>query len=171
MNSFTCLGLVSTATGRCFAESQKGNGCCCCNQKSTKKIFIETACKLFSLKLVPTAMYEIPFLWKRLSIRNLPILDGRKLASLKLLLSLYATTGHRLICLLKRPSNVDQRCAKALQPYGSIRYIYTDSNELNPESLLISPKIYTIPKQVSRNNRYKMIRLAVQASHRITCQT
>lgn len=104
VNRFTYLGVTLSLNGRSFSAhvmDRFGRALAAShNIKNPASLSIETALKLFHMKVSPTASYGIGFCWEKLTAPDFALLDRIKPAFLKRVLGLHRSTLNRIVYLL-----------------------------------------------------------------------
>jgi hypothetical protein len=104
VSSFSYLGFELTATadafGKHIAERKRKAAFNIISMPNLRKLSLETAIKLFKLKIAPIAAYGIRAIWKKLKISDLESLDKIKTIYLKRTLGVSKFASNRLVYLL-----------------------------------------------------------------------
>jgi hypothetical protein len=105
VSEFTYLGVTLTTSGMSFTKhvrerSRKAVICAMSSIKNPRTLSIETALKLFELKVAPIATYGLKLIWEFLTLDNLFMLDRVKCVFLKRLLSVSPYSRNRLVYLI-----------------------------------------------------------------------
>ena len=103
VNNFTYLGIVSTTSETSVLrhiDEWPRKTLAASSIADPYRLSLETACKLFTLKLAPCAAYGIELIWEHLSERDLLSLDRAKTTFLKRVLGVHSNTRTRLVYLL-----------------------------------------------------------------------
>jgi len=99
---FTYLGITVTPTARSFTlhvreRTRKALLCAMKTLRNPRVLSVDTAIKLFMLKIAPIACYGISVIWSYLSLKNLAELDKVLSSYLKRVLGVSTCTRNRLV--------------------------------------------------------------------------
>lgn len=104
VNSFTYLGVTLSLNGKSFTSHVRNRLrkalAAASSIKDPSKLSIETALRLFELKVSPTATYGVQLFWEKLSAKDFSLLDRIKPTFLKRVLGLRRSAQNRVVYLL-----------------------------------------------------------------------
>jgi hypothetical protein len=179
VNSFTYLGVTICSSGKSFSEhiAQRSRKAivCATSIKNPRDLSIETALKLFELKISPIASYAISVIWKYLSSQNLVALDKVKTCFLKRMLGVHHTARNRLVyAAVDCPTFIQtlqesfslERTA-AFDDFMNIRY--QKRMQIDPMFYLTPAVVNTEWKHFLQKSRHIVTRHAMHGFHHLLC--
>ena len=181
VSRFTYLGITLTTTGTSFTphieERIRRTTVAFASIPSPQKLSVDTALKLFHLKLAPVASYGIQLIWAHLTKEDLSRLDAVKTAFLKRVLGLHRTTRNRLVlALCDTPAfTAELQSRFQLPPTEASRHnddeIKVKAKSIDPEFRL-SPAITSSAwKNGNFRKRHLITRFSVHGFHFLLCRT
>ena len=140
-----------------------------------QKLSVETALKLFSLKLAPVATYGLELVWNDLSTADLRLLDSAKTGFLKKVLGLHPSTKNRLVYLLTRaPTLVEE--ARAAHRLSETTAFTEFLSEIERKRAEVDADFYGTPamqddswRDPNMKNRHLVIKFSTHGFHHAVC--
>lgn len=180
VNSFTYLGITLTVTGTSFRQHVEMRVRKALVASSTieapHRLSIDTALRLFNLKVAPAAAYGVQLIWQHLSTSDFAALERVKPAFLKRVLGMHSTARNRLVYLLTGTSLfvADLRQTFSLEETEEFKSFVRLQEEKMAE---LDPDIFTTPamtndawKGRNRPNRHVVVRFSVHGYHHHLCR-
>ena len=179
VNSFEYLGVTLSCTMKSFsAHIMKRCAKALSEVHATKNptaLSIETALKIFAIKVAPMILYGIDLIWEHMSVNDMERMDKVKAAYLKRCLGLNKSARNRLVFQLAgAPYLVEetQRTRRLPRTQAFEDYVGKQERKL----AMVNPKFYgTVAmttnewKEHSRENRHLVTRSAVHGFHGALC--
>lgn len=179
VSHFTYLGITFTTTGSSFAKHVRDRVrkalLASASIEDPYKLSVDTALKLFSLKLAPTAAFGIRVVWERLTCRDLRELDRAKPAFLKRVLGVHGGTKNRLVYLLVEANTFIE---DLVQTYG-LRHTpaYDEFLRAHREKIdEVDPAFFETPamkdtawREPNRANRHIIVKFSLHGYHHAVC--
>ena len=181
VNSFKYLGVVLPTNGRSFNEHiidrTRRALVASVDIRTPARLSLQTALRLFTMKIAPVAAYGIQAVWAHLSKAQLEMIDRVKPAFLKRCLGLHSSALNRLVYLLcGTPLFIedlrDQFQLPATAAYSEFISMWeTKMAEIDPEFYNTGAMTNDAWKGVNRINRHVVVRYAIHGFHHSLCRT
>ena len=181
INSFKYLGVVLPTNGRSFGEHIFDRArralVASLGIRAPTRLSLQTALRLFNMKIAPVAAYGIQAVWPHLSSIQLEKLDRVKPAFLKHWLGLHSSALNRLLYLLcDTPLLIEDLRVQYRLPTTDayLEFISMWENkmaEVDPEFYDTGAMKDDAWKGANRTNRHVVVRYAIHGFHHILCRT
>jgi hypothetical protein len=180
VSDFTYLGVTLATSGRSFSKhigerTRKAVICAMSGIKNPRSLSIDTALKLFDIKVAPIATYGLTLIWESLTVENLRTLDRVKCAFLKRLLGVSLYSRNRLVYLIVGcPTFIEEIKRVFLLPvtpaYSSFLQEYdTKFAEIDPAFYLTPVMMQQQWRQPMVTHRHVLTRHGVHGFHHKIC--
>lgn len=136
---------------------------------------VQTALRLFDIKIAPVATYGIEVIWQHLTAKNLRALDGLKARYIKKVLSLHLSTKNRHVYLITGSTTLvedlmKQRGLPETDAYRqSIQEWERKFSEVDESFYRTDAMTQSGWKEPGRTGRHIVTRYAVHGFHHILC--
>lgn len=181
VNRFQYLGITLHYNGKSFtahiAERCRKATLAFNSIKNPQRLSVETALRLFDLKIAPTACYGIEVIWEKLTTPNMETLNRVKATFLKRVLGLHNSTRNRFAFLLANsPLFIEDLVRRYKLPPTEaytewIRTWETKFDEVDPQIFSTAAFKTDGWKGPGRECRHLVTRFAVHGFHHRLCST